>query len=157
MASTKWILKWLSIGAISFWVPDILFHFFSQNPPIYFLTFFDPVVVWLTHRFTIEPEPLRSRWGGEALLMVVGIWGFGPLAMAIGAQAQGGSFLDTENLAMFFKMWLMFPVTNIVMSTYSGSLGGLFLVTVGLLASVIGKFGRQVWRQGKSRKELLQN
>jgi len=61
--------------------------------------------------------------------MILGIWFFGPLAMAIGIQPHGGAFLDIVNLPNFFILWLLFPISTMTMSVYSNSFGGLILTT----------------------------
>jgi hypothetical protein len=37
------------------------------------------------------------------------------------------------NIDTFFFMWLNFLVSTFIMSTYSGSLGGIILITISLL------------------------
>jgi len=67
------------------------------------------------------------------MFMLLGIWAIGPLAIAATMQVLGGKFLDVENIQSFFMLWAFFPATTFMMSTYSGSLGGLILTTVMLL------------------------
>lgn len=67
------------------------------------------------------------------LAMLLGIWFFGPLAIAVGGIPNGGTFLTLENMPQFFYLWAIFPFSTFVMSTYSGSLGGVILVTLTLL------------------------
>jgi len=50
-------------------------------------------------------------------------------------QFNGGSFLDPDKTGTFFTMWAIFPVSTFIMSTYSGSLGGVLLATA-LVASI---------------------
>lgn len=67
--------------------------------------------------------------------MLLGIWLFGPLAMAIGILPAGGKFLEMDQLSGFFMLWAMFPASTFMMSTYSGSLGGVGLATLVLLVA----------------------
>jgi hypothetical protein len=69
--------------------------------------------------------------------MLLGIWSLGPLGIAIPGQFNGGSFLDPDNIGSFFTMWAIFPVSTFIMSTYSGSLGGVLLVTILLLITTL--------------------
>lgn len=69
--------------------------------------------------------------------MLLGIWMFGPLAIAIGTIPTGAKFLETGQIGGFFMMWAAFPVSTFMMSTYSGSLGGLVLSTLLLLIAAI--------------------
>ena len=65
--------------------------------------------------------------------MLLGIWMLSPLAIAIGMLPAGGRFLEAKQLGGFFVLWAMFPMTTSIMSTYSGSLGGVGLATLVLL------------------------
>jgi len=51
----------------------------------------------------------------------------------------GGKFLQAGPLREFLMMWLAFPMTTIIMTTYSGSLGGVGLATLFLIVvSIVG-------------------
>ena len=65
--------------------------------------------------------------------MLLGIWALGPIGIAIPGQFNGGSFLDVDKIDTFLMLWAIFPASTFIMSTYSGSLGGVILVTVSLL------------------------
>ncbi len=87
--------------------------------------------------------PSYSRFRvGLPLFVLLGIWMLGPLAIAIGTIPAGGTFLETEQLGGFFVMWAMFPISTFIMSTYSGSLGGVGLATVVLLVAATFSFVR---------------
>ena len=68
------------------------------------------------------------------LWMLLGVWALGPLGVAVGMIPFGGTFLTAEHAREFLALWLWFPATTFIMSTYSGSLGGVLLVTIALLA-----------------------
>jgi hypothetical protein len=133
---------YVMVGAITYWVPDILIQWI--RPPhvvwILLLTFFVPTLVATTW-FVLSRQPRHSRFRiGLPLCMLLGIWSLDPLAIAIGMVPNGGTFLEPEQLGEFLVFWVMFPLATFIMSTYSGSLGGVGLVTlVLLLASVISR------------------
>jgi hypothetical protein len=71
------------------------------------------------------------------LWMLFGIWALGPLGIAVGMIPLGGTFLTADHIRGFLLVWLLFPLATFTMSTYSGSLGGVMLVTVVLGCAVI--------------------
>jgi hypothetical protein len=135
-------VHFLFAGGLSYWLLDILVHAISLPAPfgIVILTVLVPgLVVWtylsLRRRFPQHPRAVP-------LYMLLGIWIMGPLGIAIGMIPAGATFLNTENIGEFLGLWLMFPVSTFVMSTYSGSLGGVILVTLALVVcAVIGGRG----------------
>jgi len=132
----------LIAGALAYWLPDMLLHAISLPVPvgILALTFVVPAVTvgiyfWIRRRFPQHPRAV-------AFLMLLGVWAFGPLGLAIGMAPLGGTFLHAEKIGDFLWLWLMFPVSTFMMSTYSGSLAGVLLVTLALLiCAVIGGRG----------------
>lgn len=81
---------------------------------------------------------------GLPIFMLLGIRLLGSFAMAIGMVPTGGKFFEPEQNSSFLALWTMFPIATFTMSTYSGSLGGVGLVTpFPLLAEAIsGARGR---------------
>lgn len=128
---------YIVVGAAAYWVPDILIQW--ARPPhriwISLLIFFVPIVVGMVW-FLLSRRPAHARFpAGLPLFMLLGIWMLGPLALAIGTLPAGGKFLETEHLGGFLILWAMFPVSTFIMSTYSGSLGGVGLATLVLLVA----------------------
>lgn len=124
-------------GALVYWLPDMLFHAISLPAPfgIFALTFLVPgitigIYLWIRRRFPQHPRAV-------SLFMLLGIWAFGPLGIATGMVPLGGTFLHAEKIEGFLWLWLMFPASTFMMSTYSGSLGGVLLVTLALLVCAI--------------------
>lgn len=137
MERAKHYVLYILVGAAVHWVPDILIQW--VRPPHYIwislLTFFVPVVVGVAW-FLLSRRPAHSRFpAGLPLFMLLGIWLFGPLAIAIGILPAGGKFLETDQLGGFFMLWAMFPASTFMMSTYSGSLGGVGLATLVLIVA----------------------
>jgi len=139
MERTKHYALYILIGAAAYWLPDMLIQWI--RPPhriwISLLTFFVPIVVG-TVWFLLSRRPAHSRFpAGLPLFMLLGIWMLGPLAIAIGALPVGGKFLQIEQLGSFLMLWAMFPISTFIMSTYSGSLGGIGLATLVLLVAAV--------------------
>jgi hypothetical protein len=131
-ARLKLYILFLLIGALSYWLTDIAIHFMLRGVNIVLQTVVVPIVVALTYFYS------RKKIGqqfavGFPLFMILGIWMFGPLGIAIGATPVGGTFLELGNLKDFFSLWAIFPLSIFIMSTYGGSLWGLVLTTMMLI------------------------
>jgi hypothetical protein len=123
----------LITGGLAYWLPDILLHATPLPPPLGILvvTVVVPAItvwicLWMRRRFPQHPRAV-------SLFMLLGIWALGPLGIAIGMVPSGGTFLRAEKIDGFLWLWLMFPASTFMMSTYSGSVGGVILVTLALL------------------------
>ena len=129
MLKLKFYSLFLLIGALSYWLIDIAIHFISGGVAIISQTIVVPIVVTITYFYT--RKKIGQKFAiGLPLFMILGIWLFGPLGIAIGAIPGGGTFLESVNLRDFFALWAVFPVSTYIMSAYSGSLAGLALTTI---------------------------
>ena len=117
-------------GASAYWMPDILLHWLFGYP-ILLLSLLAPALALLLYRYE------SKRIGGASLLlpisMLLGIWMIGPVAIAVSVQSHGGTFLSPTSITDFIRLWAIFPASTFIMSTYSGSLGGVALITLALL------------------------
>ena len=97
------------IGALAYWLPDILIHQFdfSSRIGILLLTFAVPTVVLAAYFFARPQFPQHLY----ALLRftLLGIWAAGPLGIAVGMVPHGGMFLEGDNLPKFFMLWAYSP------------------------------------------------
>lgn len=135
MEKFKEFIKFIIISAISYWVTDALIHW-SQPPHwlwISFLTFGVPLVIGVVWYFFSRKKTIANYPKAFPLSMIIGIWMMSPLAIAIIMQPLGGEFLDFDNLGSLLFMWSIFPIATFMMSTYSGSLGGLIITTLMLI------------------------
>ena len=127
------------IGTIAYWVPDILIQWI--RPPhriwIILLTFFVPLVVTFTWYKLRAKEEYSKYRVGFPLFMLLGIWAIAPLAIAIGMIPAGGKFFESGQIENLFMIMTFFPMATISMSTYSGSLGGIGLVSLLLIIASI--------------------
>ena len=136
---------YILLGGASAWLPDVIIHWLHPltRLVIIIITILMPLVVALCWRTTSRRPQHADHRIGLPLFMILGIWFFGPLAVAIGMVPGGGNFLELDQLQNFFLLWASFPLTTIMMSTYSGSLGGVILATFFLLAVVAKKVDRR--------------
>lgn len=135
MDRIKYYSLYFLVGALAYWVPDILIQW--VRPPhiiwIVLLTFFVPLVVVVTW-YKLKAKKNYSKYHiAFPLFMLLGIWVIAPLAIAVGMIPAGGKFFEPDQLESFFMIMAFFPMGTITMSTYSGSLGGVGLVTLLLL------------------------
>jgi hypothetical protein len=130
------VARFILLGAGAYWVPDILTQW--VRPPdhvwIALLTFAVPLCVVSTWVFLSRRPENHKHLVALPLLMALGIWIVGPLAIAVGMLPAGGTMLRPENIREFLLLWAVFPISTFSLSTYSGSLGGLLLTTAILLA-----------------------
>lgn len=153
MQRARFYVLYLLFGAASYWIPDIVIQWIQPPHKVWIslLTFLVPSLVIGAWYVLSKSQRFSGHRVGLPLFMLIGIWMFGPLAIAIGGIPNGGSFLHAENLINFMTLWAMFPITTFMMSTYSGSLGGFVVATVVLVAISIGAAIR-----GKTSNHSLQ-
>jgi hypothetical protein len=136
------VLKFMMLGAASFWFPDALWHAirgseFSGRDTIA-LTGLMPLTLLATYIF------LKRQYQNELKRpigwpLVLGVWLLGGPFMVIGASFAGGGFVGPDGLAGGIKMMLfaLIPIFTIDMATYDGSLGALFVVSLAALLILI--------------------
>jgi hypothetical protein len=124
-------------GGCAYWTLDAVTQLLSNYHRLWIalLTLAVPactvgVCLFLRRRF---PQHLRA----VPLWMLLGVWVLGPLGIAVGMIPLGGTFLTAEHVREFLALWLWFPLATLILSTYSGSLGGVLLVTVALPACAV--------------------
>jgi len=132
---------YVGVGGAVYWGPDVFIQW--ARPPhrvwITLLTLGVPAIVALCWLALSKREPHRRHPTGLPLFMLLGIWALAPLGAAIGTVPTGGEFLQAGQLREFLMMWLAFPMTTTIMTTYSGSLGGVGLATLFLIVvSIVG-------------------
>lgn len=124
--------KLLLLGALSFWLPDVLLHaargysfagldaiFLSVGLPLAFF----PAYLWAKRLY--GKSVLAAPW------MLLGVWLLGGFFMQVGASFSGGGFAAGALSDLTVLLLLcFFPPATFIMATYDGSLFGLLLVTL---------------------------
>jgi hypothetical protein len=140
------------IGAVTFWVPDIVWHAIRGSQfdwrDVLGLTVVLPVSFFGTY------ERLQGRGREETILrwMLLGLWllgGFlivlGGFLIMAGASFAGAGF-DTSSLQILPIS--LIPGIVYILATYDGSLGALLIVT---FVPLIIWFARVIRHSNKSR------
>jgi hypothetical protein len=137
-------IYWLLAGGGAYWITDLLIQVIHREKALWLLllTLLPTTIVFIVYlkeakRFS-RPTVLLP------LSMLLGIWMVGPVFIAIGAQPHGGTFLSPANIHDFHELWAHFGVSTFVMSTYSGSLGGVTLISLILLITAIIQLKRKI-------------
>ncbi len=123
--------KLMLLGALSFWLPDVLLHavrgFDFAGLDAIFLTVGLPLACLPAYLWA-------KRLYGNAVLaapwMLLGVWLLGGFFMQVGASFSGGGFAvgALSDLTVLLLLSL-FPPATFMMATYDGSLLALLLVT----------------------------
>lgn len=123
--------KLLLLGALSFWLPDVLLHaargYNFSGVDALFLTVGLPLAclpAYLWARRLYGKAAVAAPW------MLLGVWVLGGLFMQVGSSFSGGGFASGSlSDAAVMVLLSLFPPATFMMATYDGSLFGLLLVT----------------------------
>ncbi len=134
------------IGGVSFWLPDILVHAVRgerfSGGDVASLTLMLPTLSALTLHWIYRHRNPAIGKGPFALWMSLGIWVLGPISMATGASFSGGKFFQDEGWKFLGVGTLLFPAGTVIMATYDGTLGAVFLATIVLVGIAAHSFWR---------------
>jgi hypothetical protein len=128
------------IAALAFWLPSVAIHSILGDrfgvggvllttiacPAVAVVVF---AVVCLLEK---DMSPVRC-----ALWFLLGVWGWGPPCMFVGAAFSGGGLHTLSDLGGVLLLWAFFPVSTPMMATYDGSLVALLTTTVMLVAIMV--------------------
>ena len=138
MNNGRWILMYITVGAIAFWVPDIAFHAVRAHSytrkDVVTLTIILPISVLTFYAALFR---LRSKQGNNlsiAGFMLLGVWLLGSSAMVIGYGLLSGiSFSELWPHGLAALVLGLIPIYLFIMSGYDGSLGALLITTILML------------------------
>ena len=140
-------LKLLLVGAISFWLPDVIVHGLARYS--FSRTHVVALTAVLPFCFTCAYAIVKRRYhtvnAFVALPMLIGLWTCGGLFMTLGASFSGGGFAGPGGLRETVLVILIsfFPPITFIMATYDGTLFALLLATVARLFVWLFLRGRQ--------------
>jgi hypothetical protein len=146
-------LKLMALGAVSFWLPDILWHAATgarDVPGLVALTIPSlsmPLALLCMYLFLQKRPVNQSLPFGVGFPLMLGIWTLAGFFMAVGASFEGGGFAGADGVLGGIEGSLLglIPVYTFIMATYDGALGALFVATLG--AVVIAATRRWKWRR----------
>jgi len=135
---TGYAIKLMILGALSFWLPDVLWHAMRGSKfhgrDAIALTVLLPLALFIV--FVILKRRLPSELSKSAgWPLVAGVWLLGGFFMVIGASFSGGGLVGPDGFLGGVRTILIsvLPIFTIDMATYDGSLGALFIVSVAAL------------------------
>ncbi len=125
------------VGALSFWLPDVIIHFLARrsfdSPHVWAITLVSPTT-FLVAYLSLRRIAAHRDYRALGIAMMLGVWFLGGLFMIAIATAAGG-FAGPNRIGTVFMFLLFswFPPLTWIMATYDGSLGALVIVTLGVL------------------------
>ena len=134
---TSSLVTWqlVCLGALSFWVPDILVHLLRGNSfdslDVRIITFVLPLILLIA--CVAGAKIFHMTIGASALRMLGGIWLFGGFLMTVSFTFSGGGFAKLGVLSSILLIafsWV--PIYTGMAATYDGSLFALLLASAGL-------------------------
>lgn len=130
------VLKLMAIGAVSFWLPDTVCQAIRGRNfnrwDVGAITVLMPLTLFGTYILTKKlnkKEPHRPvGWP-----MMLGVWLLGGFFITVSASFSGGGFAGPDGLSGGIRLVLMslLPIVTFMLATYDGSLGALFIVSLG--------------------------
>jgi hypothetical protein len=143
MKSFRKTLLYALLGAVSFWLPDVLLN--AKTIESLALHTILPITALLVcyaivrHRVKDYPGP------SVAMFMMLGLWCLGSTAMMVGSSFfQGGGFRAGTSDALIVIALGLLPPYTLMMATYDGSVIGLFVGTSLMLGAHL-LFERNHW------------
>jgi hypothetical protein len=94
------------------------------------LTLLLPVAAVLAVALARRAVPSARLAQASPLLVLLGLWLLGPVAMLGSATIDGGGFAQPVGWGALAFVIVAFPLTTPMLSTYDGSLGGLALASL---------------------------
>ncbi|HEY2468405.1 MAG TPA: hypothetical protein VGI45_11300 [Terracidiphilus sp.] len=147
-------LLFASIGALSFWTPDLVVHAWARDAfdssHVRAITFLMPAALLIA--YLISRRRVREngfRWVG--LAMIGGVWLTGGLFIMLCATVDGAGFASAGFvLSVLLLIGSAIPILTCMLATYDGSLGALLIITA--VATVIWAYEESGLREPLSRR-----
>jgi hypothetical protein len=125
------------LGSLIFWLPMVMARAaFGPDWSVLLILFPLTLVLPVFACFVLEifAERWRCSRGELALTMLVGIWASAGFWITLANTATPGEGFHMAGAWSFVGlMTAAFPLTTIMLCTYHGSLGALFLTTIAVL------------------------
>lgn len=129
------VLQLAAIGALSFWLPDLLLHclirMYKGIDSFWILTLTLPATFAAAYIFTGRPAE-KKGFKHVGVAMVLGVWATGGIFILFEWSLLGGpAFSGGFQNKLMVVLLSVFPPVTFFYSAYDGSLLGLLLLTVG--------------------------
>jgi len=132
------ILRQMALGWAAFWIPDIIIHALRREKfsgiDMVILTLLLPLTLIITYRIALLIMRTSRPGSSVAGFMLLGLWEFGSIAMMISASFYGAGFFSLRWNSLTVVALGLFPPYTFIMSGYDGSLIGLILATIFMIA-----------------------
>ena len=134
------------LGALSFWLPEILLDVWTrQELDGKLVTFLLPSTFLVAYLLALVLRPKRNAKPSAAIFMVLGVIFLGTFAMAVGATIRGAGFLEHPGSTLLgVLLGTVVPIYAFIAATYNGSLYALVFVAL-LMPLIHLIFERQNW------------
>lgn len=120
------IVRYIVVGAVGFWLPDILLNAFDATS--FWRSTALPLLGFLIAYKLVKDGGPRAT-ASIAIFMVAGVWLLGSTAMMIAASVSGGGFSSGVAETIVVVLLGLLPPYTFVISVYDGSVIGLLLTT----------------------------
>jgi hypothetical protein len=157
MFPMRWsrLIKLMVLGAVGFWLPDVLLHAWRRNNfnarDIGIVTTVAPLmllIIFLLVKHNDKVIPQKQ----VAPSLLAGVWMFGGLFMLLAASFSSGGFTSLSASESVTRVLLsVIPIYTFMMATYDGTLGALLLVTVVILLVCLFQWSDAVFRSSRAK------
>lgn len=138
------------LGSITFWLPDVLHHYFTRSEPTmsarWILTLVMPSVA--TAAYFLAKRNV-ARHASRAWSMLLGIWCLGPMMIGLGQTFEGAGFRSSIWNVPLCIVAGVFPPLTLVLAGFDLSVFALLLATLSLL--LIYRFVERPGRQTRGQ------
>jgi hypothetical protein len=130
----------MALGAVSFWLPDVLIHavrgYKFGGWDILLISVVLPLTFVAAYLLAAKRFFKDESRRGVVGLLILGVWLFGGFFMMVGASFSGGGFAnpDGSHSAVMLTLASVVPFFTYMLSAYDGSLLALLIVSCVALA-----------------------
>jgi hypothetical protein len=129
------------LGGLLCWAPSLVVHWLRgqdfSGRDAGLLTLLLPLAAVLAVTLARRAVPSSRLCAVSPLLVLLGLWLLGPVAMLGSATLDGGGFAQPVSWGALAFVIVAFPLTTPMLATYDGSLGGLALASLLLVWFVL--------------------
>lgn len=128
------------LGAVSFWLPDIIYHYLRKTElstaAIWTMTAVMPLLALITYGAVLctTGRCHEGRWS-VATSMLLGIRVLAPMMIGLGQTFAGAGFRSGHASLVIILGTILFPIYALIMSGYDLTIPALLLVTILLVGA----------------------